>query len=464
MKWPAALDANGPRLAGIAVAIIAATILARSFGGPGWLAAVLIFGAALLVLSGFRTVPPRLRNTALLLFALTILLSPFAQDPLAALQRGVFISGQLLALISCVLLLAQCALKSPRIQRVGASLRGQPAHRRYSAFTVASQLYSSMLGMAGAHIMLVMAAPKDEAVGVQRTEAVVAVTRGFALAGFWSPVFGNMVILLALYPTLHWIEIFPIGLVLAQIGLAIGMLLNHLERRSAPSAVAEPGRRRASDALLDGLPLLLAMLTFLAVILTVSKLLRISISSTIVMLAPLTALSIHLATGNPGRRWLNARSNIGESVKNYPRLASEAMLFMAAGCAGSIMAAAFPVQWTQQIGATLSGLPLLGLAFLVFTIMGVALAGIHPVLTSVFLASTITPEVLNLPPVAHMAALLTGWGLSAALTPFSVLSLTAARYAGTSLYQISFGMNWRFALATSLLASLLLMVVTTLVR
>ena len=97
-------------------------------------------------------------------------------------------------------------------------------------------------------------------------------------------------------------------------------------------------------------------------------------------------------------------------------------------------------------------------------IMGIALAGIHPVLTTVFLASTLSPAVLNLPPLTHMAALLTGWGLSATLTPFSVLSLTAARYAGTSLYQISIGRNWLFVLINMLIMCAMLTAVTVAIR
>ena len=120
------------------------------------------------------------------------------------------------------------------------------------------------------------------------------------------------------------------------------------------------------------------------------------------------------------------------------------------------MAAAFPAAWVQQIGHALSAFPLFGIGFLMLSIMGIALAGIHPILTAVFMATTFTPQVLSLPPITHIAAILSGWGLSSSLTPFSVLTLTASRYAGTGLYQISIGRNWAFALVSALLACLLL--------
>jgi hypothetical protein len=137
-------------------------------------------------------------------------------------------------------------------------------------------------------------------------------------------------------------------------------------------------------------------------------------------------------------------------MENFGALASEALLFMAAGCAGSILADAFPASWIALIGAALRGHAFLGLAFLVAAIILTSLIGVHPVLSAVFLASSLPPQVLALPPLIHMAAILAGWGLSANMTPFSVISLTASRYAGIGPAEISFGRNWRFALTNAL--------------
>jgi hypothetical protein len=457
MKAAYALPTFAPTLGTGAVAVIMAVIVLRAFGGPDVLAGILFGAAAALVLSGYPSIPPRLRHTAFLLFGITLLLLPFSRSPLEAIQRGIFVSGQLLAMIASVLLLSQCALRSPRVQAIGAALRAQPAGRRYLSFTLVSQLFSGMMGMAGAHIMLVMAAPVEGVRSEERTATVIAVTRGFATAGFWSPVYGNMVILLALYPSLLWIEIFPIGLALAQASLVVGLLVNRYgapQRAAmpAPTPDARAGRRLLGEAL----PLFAAMLIFMSLILTSSSLLAIGITATLVLVAPLTAVTLHLAMGDPGRRMWQAARNLRASAQLFPRLSSEAILFIAAGCAGSIMADAFPAPWAQQIGQTLADTPFLGIAFLTLSVMGMGLAGVHPVLSAVFLASTVTPELLGLPPISHMAAILTGWGLSAVLTPFSVLSLTASRYAGTTLYQISFGKNWAFASISALLACIAL--------
>lgn len=446
----------------VAVLVIICATLWRAFGGPSGLFAVLIGAIAVLVLSQFRNIPSNLRNTSLVLLLLAVVLLPFARSPLAALQRGVFISGLLLGLIASVMLLARCALRSPTVQVIGQTLRAQPGGRRYAAFTVAGQVFSSMLGMAGANIMLIMAAPQNEPVSERKTATVVAVTRGFTAASYWSPMFGNMAILLALYPTLRWVEVFPVGLLLAQLTLPVGMLLHRLQQRRVPADTrneeAPGGFARAA------LPLAVVMLGFLGLVLLAGSLAHISTTASIVLLGPWVALLLNIAMAEPGRRFPDGMRRMVEDLRLYPNLASEALLFLGAGCAGSIMGDAFPSAWVAWIGNAVHGLPMLGIAFLLSAVLGAALAGIHPVLTAVFLASTLTPQVLDLPPMLHILAILSGWGLSASLTPYSVLSLTASRYAGTGLYEISLGRNALFALVNALLSCLLLTAVALMMR
>jgi hypothetical protein len=271
-----------------------------------------------------------------------------------------------------------------------------------------------------------------------------------------------MAILLALYPTLHWIEVFPLGLALAQLAILVGMLMNHFGRAHVgEAAVQSPAQPQLGSA---AIPVLAAMFGFLALVMAASSALKISITASIVLVGPIVALFLNIAMAGHSRRFVDGLRRTGEGIRQFPRLSSEAILFTAAGCAGSIMADAFPAEWVRLIGQALTGMPLLGISFLMLSIMGMALAGIHPVLSAVFMASTLTPQVLALPPIAHFSAILTGWGLSASVTPFSVLSITASRYAGTSLYQISIGRNWAFALLSAFLACVLLTTVALVAR
>lgn len=442
------------------IAIMALTTW-RAFGGPSSLFIGLIAAAGLLVILEYRHIPSNLRTTSLILLTTSVLLLPFARSPVAAVQRGIFISCLLLALMASVMLLARCALRSRQVHVIGSNLRAQKPGRRYGSFTFAGQLFSAMLGMAGANIVLVMAAPPGEKPGERKTSAIVAIMRGFSSASYWSPMFGNMAILLTLYPTLRWIEVFPVGVAVAQVTALIGILIHRFEMQPAAADHAEAP---PSGMLAAAVPLLGAMLAFLVMVLAASRQFGISTTAAIVLLGPWIAAALNIGMSHRGMRLKEGIRRLREDMLRFPGLASEAILFIAAGCAGSVMGDAFPAAWVASIGGALGSFPALGIGFLMFGIMAVALLGIHPVLTAVFLASTITPDVLHLPPLLHVSAILTGWGLSASLTPFSVLSLTASRYSGESLYRISIVRNWFFALVNSLAACAVLTAFALLMR
>lgn len=466
---------NSSLLAVACVIGIIAIDLWRAFGGPPQLFMGVMLAAALLIAVQYRKIPSNLRRTSLMLFAASLLVLPFAQAPLESIQRGTFVAGTLIGLMASVMLLGRCALRSAQVHVIGRILRAQPPGRRYGAFTVAGQLFSAMLGMAGANIMFAMAAPAGEPRNEQKTASIIAVTRGFTGAGLWSPMFGNMAILLAIYPSLRWIEVFPVGLASAQFIMGVGILMNHFGKRPPPDAGAEPNAGVISDGgattppagtgmAAAAVPLLAAMLSFLGLVLTASIGMKISTSAAITLFGPMTAVLLNIAMAERGDRVRDGLRRLREDLHLFPNLASEAILFLAAGCAGSIMGNAFPASWVTLIGQGVGGNPLLAIAFLLFAIMITALLGIHPVLTAVFLATTISPAVLGLPPILHVCAILTGWGISAVLTPYSVLSLTASRYSGETLYQISLGRNSRFALINAVVACLLLTAIALFMR
>lgn len=447
-----------------AVCLLIVTSLARAFGAAAGLAPAIAAAMAVLIAAGFRRIPARLRGTCLVLVLIGCVVLPFARAPLAALRQGLSIAGMLVSLTASVMLVAHCAMHDRRIQRLGAGLRATGGMRRTAAFTVASQFLSGILGLAGANLMFVMAAPHDqpEHDAAERADLVVAIMRGFAAASCWSPVFGQMAVLLALYPGLHWGQVFPVGLALAQFALAVSLAMAWFAGRGA-SARGGPAAFPASPTSLADAPLLRSaapvgsvLLAFLAAILAVSMSLHIVVSAAITLLAPAVSWLYHAAAGARGSRVRDGWRGLAAGMQRFPALASEALLFVAATCSGSLMAAAFPLAQVAVLGAKLSLFPFAGLAFLLLSILLAALAGIHPVLTSVFLASTFTPAVLALPPLAHMAAILAGWGLSVSVAPFSVLSLTASHYSGVGLYEISIGRNWAFAAVNAVLVCLLL--------
>jgi hypothetical protein len=427
--------------AGLAcLAVVVAATMWRSLGGSQWLFVPTLAATVALIAVELRHIPRNLRHTALVLVAASVPLLFFARDPLDAVGRGVLVGGLFVSLMAAVALLGVSATRHPRVGALRLYLRAQPPGRRYLGFSLASQFFSSMLSLAAANILFMMASSYGRG---ESTTLVVAVTRGFIAAIMWSPMFGNMAILLALYPSLQWTEVFPLGFLMGQATVLIGFMLY----RPAKDSASEDGEIAPGGATRAVAPLIAVPAAFLGSVIATSSLLGLGTTATIVLLTPVAAWLLNASMAEGRSRLASGARRLGSDLRRLPSLASEATLLMSAGCAGTIMASAFPERWARQIGEALNGSTAAGIAALMTSLILFSLVGVHPVLSAVFLASAFTPALLGLPPLVHFCALIAGWGVATVVTPFSMLSMMASRYSGIAPFQLSLGENWRFTIA-----------------
>jgi hypothetical protein len=442
------------RISAVAVGIIVTLTLWHALGGPGRPIWGIAAASVLIVMREYRRIPRGLVLTALILAGLTAALLPLAPTPGASLEKGLHIGALLVSLVASVSILGRCALRSSAVAVVGDCLLAHPPRRRYLPFTVAAQLFAAMLSLAGTNLLFAIASRDEEAPQAARVATFSAITRGFSAATFWSPMFGNMSILLALYPTLDWLTVFPVGFGLAQLTVLVGTCLDRLRRSHADEAAsATPW---PAGALNSVAVLLIIMLLYLSALVMTSTTLNLSITASIVLLTPIAAVLINVATAVPRRRIREGlRISLGD-LGHLPAIAPELVLFMAAGCAGTIIADAIPGQWIGVLTGYLATLPWLAIVVLMMAVIAFSTLGVHPVLSAVLLASTLTPSALALPALPHFSAVLVGWGLAVSLTPFSVVNLAASRLSGIALMRISVGANWHFTAICLALAAFLL--------
>lgn len=132
------------------------------------------------------------------------------------------------------------------------------------------------------------------------------------------------------------------------------------------------------------------------------------------------------------------------------------MLFLASGCAGTVFSQAIPANWSAAIAQMTAGSPYLSCLLVIAAIVLLSGTAIHPMLSAILVGSSLSPTLLGLPPLAHLCSVLVGWGLAIILTPFSVLSLMAARFSGIPILIISLRANLVFALISMAGAALVL--------
>lgn len=431
---------------------VADTVLVRRW--TLWCATV---AGGLFVLLRINRAPAGPKRMCAILVLVTLALLLFIEQPLLAIERGLRIGCLISGLILSISLLSRAAQRVPLLREIVHGLVLLP--QRQLALVTGSQLFGGFLGLAGITMMMEVLSqvPMETE---DRVESFSAISRGFAAANLWSPMYSNVSILLALCPGLDWHTVFPLALVLAFASLALSLLLTRLATGNSPrpgqDELASPGWRLWLELGRRSWPIVLCMVLFLAGVLLTSSLLHVPVAAVIMCAAVLVALVLNLRNGAKGSRIRGAVRHVNQGLTQLQVLVGEVMLFLVSGCAGTVIASAIPISYTTWIAEHLATVPVLACLFLGSAVVLLSCTSVHPMLSSIVVASGFTASLMGLPPTAHMLSVLTGLGLAVILTPFSAVSLMASRFSGIPVLTISLRSHLGFALVALLLASLIL--------
>lgn len=392
-----------------------------------------------------RHVAPQVRRTSAALVAVTAVLLPLLPTPGAALQQGIRIGSLIASLLVTINLLSRAAARVPRVRDLLEKLYHVPPSRRYGVISLTSQFFGGLLGLAGIAMMMETAARQKNLSYQDKLSSFSAVTRGYAALSLWSPMYSNMSIVLAMYEGAHWAGVLPVALAVTALFLVLGITLDklfgsHRHARVQASAVS------ATELVREGWPVLLGMFGFLSFMVLTSRGLGLPISAVIIATAPAAAwlLNAHLHGGIAA--YGMATRQLTLDMSSFRGMSGEVMMFMASGCAGTVIGSAIPAAWTAAIGAAVAGSPALACLTISSAIVLMSAGALHPMLSAVIVGASLDPAQLGLPVLAHLTAVLVGWGLAIIVTPFSVVSALASRWSGIPVFMISFGANAIFVL------------------
>jgi hypothetical protein len=423
---------------------------------PAGSSAVLAGALAVFLFLHAAHVSVSVRRTSLLLAAITMLLLPGLDQPWQAIEQGVRIGGLIASLLVSVNLLSRAAGRVPRVREVLQALHQSPGRSRYLRLSLASQFFGGLLGLAGIAMMMETAARQDGNDAREQLSSFCAIARGYSALSLWSPLYSNMSIVLGLYAGASWTGMLPMALGVTVLFIGLGTAMNSVAR-GARSPELDVPQVPARELWRLGAPLMAAMLCFMALLVILSHGVQWPITAVIIAITPLGAWIVNACVGQYGAQGLNTGTRmLWSDMAGFRSMASEVMMFLASGCAGTVIAGAIPDVWTSQIGTWVSGAPVLACFALSALIVALCAAAIHPMLCAVIVGTSLDPITLGLPLPVHLTALLVGWGLAITITPFSVLSLMASRWSGVPVLTISLRANGGFVALALLVSSLLL--------
>ena len=131
-----------------------------------------------------------------------------------------------------------------------------------------------------------------------------------------------------------------------------------------------------------------------------------------------------------------------------PAMSSEFMIFMTIGFFGYSLANSPLINWLQSHAAIFQGLnPDLLCLCIIMTIMGLAIGGIHPIVSISSLAIALVNIDIGLSALQLAISFITGYIMYLTLSPFSSAVMVLAGISGQNVQDVGIKLNWRYAAA-----------------
>ena len=277
-------------------------------------------------------------------------------------------------------------------------------------------------------------------------EQVMALTRAFGMAAFWSPFWAAMAIALTYAPGARLSVLLAAGVPLAAVGLALVWLeLTSARERGGADFVGYP---MSAGALAIPLVLAIGVLTMNALLPGWSLLIVVTV------LAPLVAAALLLWREGAAA---TARRLLHHVRTRLPGMAGEVSLFMSAAAfaagIGGVLSAIGPGLPLQAFGGPAA-------AVMMALVVLLAMGGLHPIITISVASTWIAP--VGPDPNLLALTILTAWGIGTFVNPLSGMALSLYGRFGVSGRDV-LRWNVQFALKMVGVAALVLLVYGTLV-
>lgn len=447
------------RMVGLLLCAITVLVVCREWGVADWTQpAKPLLVLALVSILLFQV---RLSRKAFIAVAVLIAVALAAKTPewRGIVTRGLETAAFIGAFFTALSTLRTVAQTSPSIQRAGTFLAGQPPGRRYAALTAGGQAFALLLNYGSLQLLgsLVTAnanaEPNPEIRGHRVRRMLLAIQRAFVSTLPWSPLSFAVAITVSVVPDASWSRILVPGLVTSLLLAGIGWSLDTVFK---PRLTVTPTRSAPVGTWGTMLPLLALLAVLLVGVVTLSALTQVRVVGIVAVMVPCIAVVWMLI-----QHWHeNPVATTGTRIRTYvlqelPGYRGELTLLMMAGFIGTAGAQLF-APMVQAAGFDPSGLPSwVILVALVWIIPLAGQIGMNPILAVTLIAPLVPSATdLGVQPTAIAVAIMAGWALSGASSPFTATTLLIGSFAGISATRVGLVWNGAYTLICGLVLSI----------
>ncbi|MCB2054040.1 MAG: hypothetical protein KDE35_07345 [Geminicoccaceae bacterium] len=423
----------GVRAARILVVLSWSIELLRTVAGLEvlrWPAALLLALYLLLILPSLRSSG---RWMALALLGVAVVIAAVAGRP-AALLDGLAFATVFPAFLATMVLLRVAAAVHPRVETVRRRVAQLDRPQRQAGFMLAAHLLAALV-TAGAFAVLGPLRPAGLG-EPDRRRLALACLRGANLAVLWSPFFLGMAVSTQLVPGVPTWQVTVLGLALAAEAMALAMA-----PMGGAAAVA------VSTAVRALAPIVPPVAAAAVLIVAVSTMLGTSPLGTVFVVVPPLVAGWLLSQPKT-----SALRVVRDGWRGLATLGDEMLLVVTVSILSRVLAA---VPWTADlVEAVLAfGLPPVGLiAALLALIVGLALAGLHPLASVSVVLALMAGTTPAIAPLVLVAIGVLGWALGTMVGPTSLSVLLASASFDVAPRRLVVGINLVFVAAFATLA------------
>jgi hypothetical protein len=371
----------------------------------------------------------------------------FAAHPAAVMLHGLAQGAAYASLILALSFVQAPAEVSPMVRRCGRFLIQQGPGRRYVALTAGAHLFGTVLNLGAVALLGTMveqsntlaAAGGDPRVrAIRHRRMATALLRGFGTTTLWSTGSVAPSVMLAMFPSVGWLELARNGFVLALVMMGLGWLLDRLQwpRATRIRVAIVESTDSAAGALL---PMVAVVAAIVGGIVAVKQLLGWSLSVSVVMVVPIAALAWLLVQYRSPAVALRLLGD--HCATRLPRMRWEVLGLGSAGFIGAGVSALVPPAAITGLLDALGLPPVMLLIAVSAAMLGLGQIGINPIVASTILGGAIGHlGQSTVPPMAVIASLMGPWTLYAMTSPFAASVIMTARVAETT--PATLGQRW----------------------
>jgi len=337
------------------------------------------------------------------------------------------------------------ARKSQALNRVRQTISLQPPGRRYLMTASGVHGLGAVLNLAGLSLIASIV-KKTQGIELKR-RFIMALMIGFTSGSCWSPFYLSVVVVLVAVPTINLLDVAPLGVGIAVTSMLVGWGYDRLRFGSSKRLDAS----KATPLMLFEWAHVLGILGSLAgLIFFIIYFMEITIPIALGLITPIYSiiwwLSMHKVNSNFSQTVIRLTEHV---VSSFGSLRNEALVFVAATVFGAGVSSAIPEAVVAEFLSKYLPLIVSRIACLTFSVLLLGMMGVHPVVTVIFIGEFLSPGILGVEDWVMGLSLLSVWGLSTMVNPYSATTLYLARTTRVSPFLIA----WRWNIPVCLLAT-----------